>query len=498
MSATVLTPLRLERATLTGALTSSRLVTTGMGARRSGEFTPPAGQGPVIIAGLAGGLAAQVGPGDLVVADELRGAGAPIPVRSAQLLAGALRRLGLRVHVGPVYSSETIVHGERRRELAATGGLAVDQESAWLARRLIEHDPSTPLAVVRAVVDTSDKPLLAPGTPVRSLLALRSLRRAAPALEQWAAAAGEPREVVLAAPRSFCAGVERAIEVVERSLERFGAPVYVRRQIVHNTQVVRELTERGAVFVQEADEAPRGAVLVLAAHGVSPAVRRQASDRDQTVIDATCPLVSKVHAEVRRFAQRGETVFLVGHRDHEEVEGTVGEAPDTVIVVEDVEQARLVQPRDSQRVAYVTQTTLSRQDAERVVGVLGERFGALSAPSSEDICFATTNRQRAVQAIADEVDLVLVVGSANSSNSRRLVEVAEQAGTPARLIDETAELDLTELAGLHRLGLTAGASAPPELVSQLIDNLAGLGPLAVREHRVTDEHVTFSLPPGVS
>jgi 4-hydroxy-3-methylbut-2-enyl diphosphate reductase len=501
---TVLTPLAIERLALAGTLASSRLITTGMGPVRSEAFAWPSDhqyRGPVIVAGLAGGLAPQVRPGDLVVADELRGAGAPIPVRSAQLLAGALRRLGLRVHVGPVHSSRSIVHGQRRAELSVTGALAVDQESAWLARRLIEHDPGTPLAVVRAVVDTADRPLLHPGTVLRGFRALRALRAAAPALESWSAASGEPREVVLAAPRAFCAGVERAIEVVERCLDRYGGPVYVRRQIVHNRQVVRELTERGAVFVQEADEVPRGAVLVLAAHGVSPAVRRQAAARELTVIDATCPLVSKVHAEVRRFAQRGETVFLVGHRDHEEVEGTLGEAPDTVIVVEDVEQARTVQlpaGADPERVAYVTQTTLSRQDAEQVIGELGHRFPGLSAPSSEDICFATTNRQRAVQAIAAEVDLVLVLGSANSSNSRRLIEVAEQAGTPARLIDETAELDLAEIRGRPRIGLTAGASAPPELVNQLIDNLAGLGPLAVREHRVAEEHVTFSLPPGVS
>jgi 4-hydroxy-3-methylbut-2-enyl diphosphate reductase len=262
--------------------------------------------------------------------------------------------------------------------------------------------------------------------------------------------------------------------------------------------VVRELEGRGAVFVQEADEVPRGAVMVLAAHGVSPVVRRQAAERELTVIDGTCPLVSKVHAEVRRFVQRGEQVFLVGHGDHEEVEGTLGEAPDDVIVVENVEQARRVAPRDPQKVAYVTQTTLSRRDAESVIGELGDRFPALGAPRSEDICFATTNRQQAVQAIAEQVDLILVVGSANSSNSRRLVEVAEQSGTPALLIDAATELDLSELRGTRRLGITAGASAPPQLVAQLIDNLAGLGPLAVREHRVTDETVTFSLPPGVS
>jgi 4-hydroxy-3-methylbut-2-enyl diphosphate reductase len=505
---TILTPMRIERAALARALPDATLLSTGMGAQRSKTFAWPIGPNPatpVIVAGVAGGLSPGVRAGDLVVADELRFAGAeaglaPIPVPSAHLLAGALRRLGLRVHVGPIVSSETIVHGGRRGELADTGALAVDMESAWLAERVRDDvdRPGTPFAVVRAIVDTTEKPLLRPGTALRSLVALQALRRAAPALQQWAAATDPAREVVLAAPRSFCAGVERAIEIVAKSLERYGAPVYVRRQIVHNTQVVLDLERQGAVFVQEADEVPRGSVLVLAAHGVSPAVRRQAAARGLTVIDGTCPLVSKVHAEVRRFVQRGETVFLVGHGDHEEVEGTLGEAPQNVVVVENIEQARMVKPRDPERVAYVTQTTLSRQDAESVIGELGTRFPKLAAPSSEDICFATTNRQQAVQAIADQVDLMLVVGSANSSNSRRLVEVAQQAGTPALLIDAAAELDLTELKGTRRVGITAGASAPPQLVTQLINNLAGLGPLAIREHRVTDETVTFSLPPGVS
>ena len=504
MTATVLTPLRIERAALAGGLTTSRTVHSGMGARRSQRFElrGPDGRapGPVIVAGVAGSLVASVRSGDLIVADEVRGAGEAIRLPSAELLAGALRRLGLRVHVGPVHSSPAIVSGRRRAELAATGALGADQESAWLVRRLVEQHPQTPLAVVRAVVDTPEHPLLRPGTAVRGPAALRSLRRAAPALEQWAGSA-RPREVVLAAPRSFCAGVERAIEIVERALDQYGSPVYVRRQIVHNTQVVRELTERGAVFVEEAADVPRGAVLVLAAHGVSPAVRREAAERDLTVIDGTCPLVAKVHAEVRRFARRGETVFLIGHADHEEVVGTVGEAPDRVIVVESAEQARtldLPAGADPDQVAYVTQTTLAWPDAEQVLDELGRRFSSLDAPNSADICFATTNRQQAVQAIAGDVDLVIVVGSPNSSNSRRLVEVAEQAGRPAVLIDEAAELDLDRLAGIDRIGITAGASAPPGLVEQLITNLAGLGPLAVREHRVTDEDVTFSLPPGVS
>jgi 4-hydroxy-3-methylbut-2-enyl diphosphate reductase len=501
MTATVLTPLRVERAALTRALTASKIIRTGMGPVRSLKVAlPPGPTGPVIVAGLAGGLDPTVRPGDLVVADELRGAGDPIRIPSAQLLAGALRRLGLRVHVGPIHSATKVVHGEARQKLAETGALAVDLESAWLARRVRERSNDTPLAVVRAIVDTADHPLLSPATAIRSLQALKALRRAAPVLEQWAALTGVPREVVLAAPRSFCAGVERAIEVVERSLQRYGAPVYVRRQIVHNTQVVSDLERAGAVFVQEADEVPRGAVLVLAAHGVSPAVRRQAAARELTVIDGTCPLVAKVHTEVRRFARRGETVFLIGHDEHEEVVGTVGEAPDGVIVVESVEQAQTVPlpvGADPARVAYVTQTTLARPDAEQVAAALTNRFPALSGPSSADICFATTNRQDAVRAIAAEVDLILVVGSANSSNSLRLVEVAQQSGREARLIDRVSDVDLEQLRGVRRIGVTAGASAPSALVDELISNLSGLGPLAVREHRVTEENVTFALPPGV-
>jgi 4-hydroxy-3-methylbut-2-enyl diphosphate reductase len=510
---TVLAPLLIERAALAGALpANAQVLHTGMGPEKSQRLDLPPGTDPVVITGVAGGLHPDLQPGDLLVATEIRGDGPPIPVPSAQLLAGALRRLGLRVHLGPLHSSATVVRGPDRQSFG--DAWAVDMESAWLARRIQASSapsiprwssppsrPSSlvrPFAVVRAIADTTEKPLLSPGTPLRSFQALRTLRRAAPALTAWAAVAGVPREVVLAAPRSFCAGVERAIEIVDRCLEQFGAPVYVRRQIVHNTQVVRELTEKGAVFVQEADEVPEGEVLVLAAHGVAPSVRKQAAERNLTVVDGTCPLVSKVHAEVRRFAQRGETVFLVGHSDHEEVEGTFGEAPENVVVVATEDEARAATVANPDHVSYVTQTTLSRQDTSPVIKALAERFPRLAAPPTEDVCFATTNRQAAVTAIAHQVDLVIVVGSANSSNSRRLVEVAETAGTRARLIDDPTELDLTDLAGVHRIGVTAGASAPPDLVDALITNLSGLGPVSQREHRVTDETVTFSLPPGVS
>jgi 4-hydroxy-3-methylbut-2-enyl diphosphate reductase len=304
--------------------------------------------------------------------------------------------------------------------------------------------------------------------------------------------------VLLATPRSFCAGVERAVTVVERALERASGPVYVRRQIVHNAHVVADLEDRGAVFVQEVGEVPEGATVVLAAHGVAPGVREDADRRGLAVVDATCPLVTKVHSEVRRYSRRGDTVFLIGHADHEEVVGTRGEAPHRVVVVEDAEQAERVQPADPERVAYVMQTTLAVDEAEQVATVLRRRFPALSAPRSDDICYATTNRQRAVREIAAASDLVLVLGSANSSNSQRLAEVAEREGTPAHLVEDASAVDLRWLAGAARVGVTAGASAPPHLVDDLVTALGGLGPLAVRSAAGAVEDVLFALPKELS
>ncbi|WP_345604013.1 4-hydroxy-3-methylbut-2-enyl diphosphate reductase [Pseudonocardia adelaidensis] len=475
------TPLRVERAALRGTRVPVRR--TGMGPRRAdaaaASFRPGT---PVLVAGLARGETPGMRAGDVVVATEVRGPGRePLPVPSAPLLAAALRRLGLTVHLGPVRSAPRLVGGP------ATGGaLAADMESAWLA-------VGGPFAVVRVVVDSAEHPLARPGTPVRGLRALRALRACAPALEEWAAAVG-PREVLLASPRSFCAGVERAIQTVERALEWHGPPVYVRRQIVHNAHVVRDLAARGAVFVEEVDEVPPGARLVLAAHGVAPGVRRDAAARGLTVVDATCPLVAKVHAEVRRQATRDHTVFLIGHPEHEEVEGTRGEAPDHVLVVPDVDTARRVRPRDPQRVSYAMQTTLAVDEAGEIADVLRARFPALTGPRTDDICYATTNRQQAVRGIAGDADLVLVVGSANSSNSRRLVEVAERAGTPAHLVDDPGQIDLRWLAGARRVGVTAGASAPPHLVGRVVTALSGLGPVTARESEAVAEDISFALP----
>ena len=464
--------------------------------RRTGRSS--AGQlrsdGPVLVAGVGGALGEDIRPGDLVVADEIRSESGAIPSHASALLAGALRREGLTVHHGPVVSTPRIVDAPAaRRSLAASGALAVDTESALLAAAA----PHGQAAVVRAIVDTPDHRLLRPGTLVRGPQALRSLRRAASVIDAWAAAAAD-REVVLAGPRSFCAGVERAIDIVERALDLYGPPVYVRRQIVHNLHVVRDLEQRGAVFVEEVGEIPEGSVTVLAAHGVAPRVRSDAAARGLRIIDATCPLVTKVHTEVRRFARHGDTIFLIGHRDHEEVVGTRGEAPDNVIVVADPDEAARVEVPDPQKVSYVMQTTLAVDEAEQTAAVLRGRFPALAAPRRDDICYATTNRQQAVRAIARRSDLVLVLGSENSSNSHRLAEVAEAEGVEAHLIDDASAVDLRWLSRARRVGITAGASAPPQLVDDLVRSLSGLGQVSVTETRVVDEDVRFTLPKEVS
>jgi 4-hydroxy-3-methylbut-2-enyl diphosphate reductase len=288
--------------------------------------------------------------------------------------------------------------------------------------------------------------------------------------------------------------VVRAVQTVELALQRFGAPVYVRRQIVHNSHVVARLERLGAVFVEELAAVPKGSVVILAAHGVSPAVRRDAHSRGLRVVDATCPLVAKVHGEVRRFAATGHSVFLIGHDDHEEVIGTRGESPGNVIVVRDAEHAARVEPRDPDKVAYVMQTTLAVGDAEHVVAVLRDRFPAIVGPREDDICYATTNRQEAVTEIARRSDLVLVVGSTNSSNSQRLAEVAEKAGSPAYLVDDVSALELGWLAGTWRIGITAGASAPAHLVDAIVAALSGLGRIALQEISAADEDVEFALP----
>jgi 4-hydroxy-3-methylbut-2-enyl diphosphate reductase len=288
--------------------------------------------------------------------------------------------------------------------------------------------------------------------------------------------------------------VERAIEVVERALEKHGAPVYVRRQIVHNRHVVSELEERGAVFVEELEEVPQGSTTVLSAHGVAPHVRDEAVDRSLSLIDATCPLVSKVHREARQFAEQGYTIVLVGHAGHDEVEGTLGHAPDRIKLVASVEEAERVEVDDPERVAYLTQTTLAVDETREVVAVLERRFPNLVGPRSDDICYATQNRQDAVRAVAQVSDVVLVIGSRNSSNSNRLVEVAQRAGAPAYLIDDEEGIELEWLEGVTTVGLAAGASAPERIVRRVLEALGGLGPVEVEERAVAVESVRFGLP----
>ena len=301
--------------------------------------------------------------------------------------------------------------------------------------------------------------------------------------------------VLLASPRSFCAGVERAIAVVEQLLEARGGPIYVRKQIVHNTHVVADLQARGAVFVDELDSVPDGATVVFSAHGVSPAVRAEAASRGLDTIDATCPLVTKVHAEARRFVARGDTVVLIGHAGHEEIEGTLGEAPDQTILVQSVDEVAELVVADPARVSYLTQTTLAVDETTEIIQVLRARFPALRGPASDDICYATTNRQHALQAIADASDLVLVVGSKNSSNSLRLVELAQRHGIPSYLIDDVGDIRTEWLDGVEVVGVTAGASAPPRLVDAVIAALAELGPVTVVEREITRENIRFTLPP---
>ncbi|MEU0093248.1 4-hydroxy-3-methylbut-2-enyl diphosphate reductase [Kribbella sp. NPDC006257] len=306
-----------------------------------------------------------------------------------------------------------------------------------------------------------------------------------------------PRTILLASPRSFCAGVERAIEVVEQLLAHRPGPIYVRKQIVHNTHVVADLERRGAVFVDELDGVPDGATVVFSAHGVSPAVRNEADRRGLDVVDATCPLVTKVHAEARRYAARGDTVVLIGHAGHEEVEGTMGEALEQTVLVETVEDVAALQVDDSSKVSYLTQTTLAVDETTAVLDALRNKFRGLRGPESADICYATTNRQEALAAIADEADLVLVVGSTNSSNSKRLVELAQKRGTAAYLIDDAADIRGEWLDGVQVVGLTAGASAPPRLVDEVVELLGQLGPVEVIERELTQETIHFTLPSAV-
>ena len=308
---------------------------------------------------------------------------------------------------------------------------------------------------------------------------------------------GMTGKVLLASPRGYCAGVDRAVDAVERALAKHGAPVYVRKQIVHNLHVVRDLESKGAVFVEEETEVPRGAVVVLSAHGVAPDVYENSRVRGLEVIDATCPLVTKVHVEARRFAADGDTIVLIGHAGHEEVVGTRGQAPDRTILVQSPEEARTVEVRDPEHLSYLTQTTLSVDETNEIVEILRGRFPAIQGPPREDICYATQNRQDAVKAIAPLVDVLLVIGSTNSSNSNRLAEVARERGTPGYLVDDESHIDPSWLRGVTTVGLTSGASAPEWLVDRMLAWLASQGFDDVEVVTLAEERVRFSLPAGV-
>jgi 4-hydroxy-3-methylbut-2-en-1-yl diphosphate reductase len=304
-------------------------------------------------------------------------------------------------------------------------------------------------------------------------------------------------EIVLAEPRGFCAGVDRAIEIVERALVKFGAPIYVRHEIVHNTYVVNDLKAKGAIFIEDLDEVPPGATLVFSAHGVSQAVRRQANERGFSIFDATCPLVTKVHVEVAKLHKEGYEFLMIGHKGHPEVEGTMGQLYDGIYLVEDVADVERVQVKRAELLAVVTQTTLSMDDTAEILAAVKRRFPHVREPKKQDICYATQNRQDAVKVLTPQVDVVIVVGSPTSSNSNRLREVAERMGKPAYMIDDASGLDPAWFEGAVRVGLSAGASAPDVLVQQVISRLRELGAVAVRKLDGVAETVHFPLPKGL-
>ena len=489
----------LERGLPTG--TGVRVVRVGVRGRNAVRTLPRDGKA-LIVAGVGGGVGPQVRGGDIVVATEVRGPeGAVVRCPGAPLLAAAVRKVfaadgaqAPKVHLGPIATTDKIALGARRRALAAEGVMAVDQESSWLGTIADQ-----PFAAIRAIVDDEQTGLYHPATVPRGREALRTLSRLAPALEQWARALRDERRVVLASPRSFCAGVERAIDIVEEALDRYGPPVYVRRQIVHNAYVVADLERRGAVFVEELDEVPDDAMVVFSAHGVAPAVRDDATRRGLSVVDATCPLVAKVHTEARRALRNGNTVVFIGHPNHDESEGLLGEDLDPanprIRLVETAREAKELEVDDPTRLSYLTQTTLAEDDAADIVAALKTAFPNIGEPPSSDICYATTNRQRAIRDIAEEVDTVLVVGSRNSSNSLRLVEVAQRAGAAAYLIDGADEIDPAWLADSDSVGVTAGASAPPPLVDEVVDALSGLGAILREDPPGVEESYRFTLPP---
>ena len=414
----------------------------------------------------------------------------PASLASAPLVAAALRRRGLDVTVGPIASTASLVKGSSARaRLAATGAIAVDMETAALVG-VPWHQPVT---VVRAISDTSARELLSPAIIRGGWRALRSLRAAAPVLDDWAAAIG-PKTVLLAGPRSFCAGVERAIETVERVLDRYGTPVYVRRQIVHNRHVVSRPRAAGRHLRARARRGPRRRHRRVLRPRGGPGGRGRGRRRGGCeVVDATCPLVAKVHREVQRFQARGYQVVLIGHAGHDETEGTLGEG-EGVTLVEDHADIAALEVADPDRLAYVTQTTLSPDDVAGLVGGLTDRFPAIVGPHAADVCYATQNRQDAVRAIARRVRPAARDRVGELFQHRPVGRGGARAGCRAELLEDETELDLGWLRDAATVGVTAGASAPPALVDRVVGALATLGPIEIEERSVRHEQVNFPLP----
>lgn len=484
-------PLSFEALAFRGGCTGASVIRTGMGpgasaksAAKLREWAPPGA--PVAIVGVGAGLDPSLRAGELVVASELRGPWGSRFLRGAPMLVRELQRCGLTAREGVVISRRSIVWGSERSSLAREGACLLDMESSWLADALGDR----PLAVVRAVSDTSGTRPWA--LPMAGLAALRSLRKAAPALERWAGAC-KGRSVVLASPRSFCAGVERAIQTVETCLERYEGTVYVRRHIVHNRHVVADLEKKGARFVAELDDVPDGATVVFSAHGVAPSVRLEAERRSLNVVDATCPLVAKVHTEAKRFSAAGYEVVLIGHAGHDEIEGTMGEAPRTHLVATPDDVERLDIP-PGRKVAYLSQTTLSPEDVDSVVSALRGRWPDLRGPAADDVCYATQNRQEALSAVLPGADVVIVVSSPTSSNGNRLAELAARHDKSVQLVEDASFLDLSSIEGASTIAVTAAASTPDEDVRSVVDALRSFGPLDVSEVAVTTEKIRFPLP----
>ncbi|MCL4312855.1 MAG: 4-hydroxy-3-methylbut-2-enyl diphosphate reductase [Actinobacteria bacterium] len=498
----VFAPMRIEAYALMMAMRSCKIVRTGMGPHRAkrtvSRISDVLAEAPaVVVAGFCGGVTEGLKVGDVVVASSITvldaesGERDPIDLPDASLLVRALRRAGHKVHVGNIASTDHIVLGDERIQIEKKGALAVDMESAWL----VPERKSGAFAVVRVVLDTGDEELLSPALAVRALRASKVLMSVGRVVQDWTETT-RPRRVLAAKPRSFCAGVERAIECVERALAAFGPPIYVRKQIVHNQAVVSSLEDKGAVFVDELDEVPDGARVVFSAHGVAPEVNAEAEAKHLEVIDATCPLVAKVHQEARRLGSSGHEVILIGHRGHEETVGTMGHHPG-MHLVSTVEEVEMLPIAPGSKVALLSQTTMAVDEVTNIANQIAKKFPLLAGPGPKDICYATQNRQEAVKALAQECEVVLVVGSQNSSNSKRLVEVAQRSGCKAYLIENEMSIDLDLIKDAASVGVTAGASAPEELFQRVVRAISALGPTTFEEREVVDEEVNFSLPAKV-